>query len=50
MDRSILYIDLGDEQIEPKVTQTFALRLSCKDMRIDGLKSDKEKKILQALK
>lgn len=49
-DRRICWIDLGDTSHLPTVTRTFQLKLQCKGMKIDGLKSEREYAILQSLR
>jgi hypothetical protein len=49
-DRRICWIDLGDPSHLPTVSRTFQLKLQCKGMEIDGLKSEREYAILQSLR
>ncbi len=46
-DKRICRVDLQDMVNTPKLTQTYELRLQCKGMRIDGLRGEKERAVLE---
>jgi amidophosphoribosyltransferase len=48
MDNKILLLDISDLPKPPKIMRPFEMKLRCAGMKIDGIKGERERKLLKA--